>query len=104
MPKKTRRDYPSNWHEISEQIKKRDNYQCQECKLQFSHETRKVKDVRGKWQTLGVHHKDRRPMNSDPQNLITLCSSCHCKAEWPLIRAEIRDAAIKKMGQLQFNF
>jgi len=90
MTKKNYKYYPENWIEIAYKIKMRDGWRCQECGLQFSEVEKRVKDKNGKTQTLGVHHKDRNTMNSDPDNLITLCSACHCRAEWPLIRAEIK--------------
>lgn len=92
MSKKTKKDYPKNWGEISEQIKDRDGWKCQECGLQFPKDKRLSKTAispNGKRQSFGVHHKDRDPMNCDPGNLISLCSACHCRAEWPLIRAEM---------------
>ena len=32
---------------------------------------------------LYVHHKDRNPINNDPDNLETLCGSCHKKEHTP---------------------
>ena len=31
---------------------------------------------------LSVHHVDRNPLNNDPANLMTLCSSCHTRWHW----------------------
>lgn len=45
-------------------ILKRDNFTCYLCKKQIS---------------LVVHHIDYNKQNNDPQNLITLCISCHGK-------------------------
>jgi len=89
MPRKTIKEYPDNWEEIARGIKERDGWRCQECGLEFAPDVKKVVDGNGKTQTLGVHHKDRNPQNNDPANLITLCSACHCRAEWPLIRREM---------------
>lgn len=103
MAKKTKQDYPKNWQEISERIKKRDNYTCQGCKLSFVH--LKGKSVRvimlqnGLIRRLTVHHKDRKPMNCKDGNLISLCCACHCREEWPLIRAEMA----KKQTLLQIE-
>lgn len=36
----------------------------------------------GATERLHVHHKDRRPANNDPSNLMTLCASCHLKLHW----------------------
>jgi hypothetical protein len=50
-------------------IYKRDNWTCQECKKY------PVKYIT-------VHHIDYNKMNSDSKNLITLCRSCNCKANF----------------------
>ena len=95
MPKKTVKDYPKNWRDIAESIKRKDKNTCQKCKLDFTIE--EFTDARhaklkhpesGNLVTLTVHHKDRNPMNCEIENLITLCSSCHTQEDWPLIRAE----------------
>ena len=31
---------------------------------------------------LGVHHKDRNPLNNLSENLVTLCASCHTRLHW----------------------
>ena len=95
MARKTKNDYSNDWIEISYRIKMRDNWRCQECGLQFSPTEKRVRDANGKYKTLGVHHKDRNTLNNNPDNLITLCSACHCRAEWPLIRREMREKAHK---------
>jgi len=102
MPRKTKEHYPPNWKEIAWQVKERDGWQCQECGLQFAPNIRRVEDDRGKPQTLGVHHKDRNTLNNHPDNLITLCSACHCRAEWPLIRRELHRRRHER--QLEFDF
>ena len=55
--------------ELKEQIRKRDNYQCQECGY-FQ------KDL---GYNLSVHHIDYNKKNNDPVNLISLCKNCHRK-------------------------
>ena len=62
--------YSTEWTEaLKKEIRKRDNYTCQECnKLQ---EDQKCK--------LSVHHIDYNKQNCNQNNLITLCSSCHQK-------------------------
>lgn len=57
-----------NWFKVSEAIRKRDNYRCYAC---------------GGSESLSVHHiKPRREGGkSIPRNLVTLCNSCHNKAE-----------------------
>jgi hypothetical protein len=54
---------------LKEQIRERDNYQCQECGY-FQ------KDLGYK---LPVHHIDYDKKNNVPLNLISLCKSCHSK-------------------------
>jgi 5-methylcytosine-specific restriction endonuclease McrA len=49
-------------------VKKRDNYICQDCGR-----------CRNQVKYLIVHHKDFNKMNSNLDNLITLCPSCHGK-------------------------
>ncbi|NCC47173.1 MAG: HNH endonuclease [Bacteroidia bacterium] len=36
----------------------------------------------GSMENLDVHHKDRNYKNNDPDNLQTLCHSCHMKYHW----------------------
>lgn len=36
----------------------------------------------GSTEKLSTHHKDRDWRNSDPENLVTLCISCHLKGHW----------------------
>jgi hypothetical protein len=63
--------------EFTERLKKyirsRDNYRCQICKI--SHSTARKKYTKG----LYVHHIDYDKKNSNPDNLISLCNSCHSK-------------------------
>lgn len=62
--------YPLGWTEIlKESIRKRDNYKCQMCGKSQNEFKRK----------LAIHHKDYDKNNLDPNNLISLCSSCHGK-------------------------
>lgn len=60
--------YPNNWtRTLKGNIRKRDNYTCQICsKLQGD-------------KTYAVHHIDYNKNNCNPDNLITLCNSCHTK-------------------------
>lgn len=55
--------------ELKELIRKRDNYKCQLCGAPQEEFER----------ALSVHHIDYDKANSDPENLITLCISCHSK-------------------------
>lgn len=36
----------------------------------------------GTAETLQVHHLDKNPANNKPENLMTLCRSCHTKWHW----------------------
>ena len=54
---------------LREQIRQRDNYQCQSC---FRHQS----EFKRK---LHVHHIDEDKKNCSEENLISLCNSCHIK-------------------------
>jgi len=56
-----------SWKRISNKIRERDNNTCKKCGL------------RGNKTTLAVHHKVPffLTQNNSPENLITLCNSCH---------------------------
>ena len=64
-----------NWRGISDYIRKRDKFQCQEC-------GKKSEGIR-----MDVHHKipfrffDNPDIANHEDNLITLCRSCHGKQE-----------------------
>ena len=65
--------YGNEWKSnLREMIRKRDDYICQECgvnqnKLEYK---------------LGIHHIDFDKFNNNPNNLISLCKSCHCKTNY----------------------
>jgi 5-methylcytosine-specific restriction endonuclease McrA len=61
--------YLSKEQKIKEQIRLRDNYECQDCHI-------KQKQFKIK---LAIHHIDQDRNNNYQTNLITLCSSCHRK-------------------------
>lgn len=59
--------YSTDWTEtLRRSIRERDNYICQICS-QYGNE---------------VHHKDYDKENCNPENLITLCHSCHLKTNF----------------------
>lgn len=61
--------YAPGWDKrLRASIRKRDDYTCQICKL--------VTEEPG---ALVVHHKDWGKTNHHPDNLITLCRSCHSR-------------------------
>lgn len=58
--------YSIDWKEtLRRSIRERDRYTCQICNKQQD----KI--------ALDVHHIDRNKLNSNPNNLITLCRKCH---------------------------
>lgn len=59
-------NYPGRYYPVYP-ILRRDGYLCQICK--------KENDIN----KLIVHHKDRNRKHNTPNNLITLCRSCHGK-------------------------
>jgi predicted HNH restriction endonuclease len=72
--------YPSNWKDISMQIKTHSQWRCKECGLdcdpQKHLELNRSERAR---HTLTVHHQDYNPENNNLSNLIALCSACHLK-------------------------
>jgi hypothetical protein len=59
--------------ELSELVRKRDGYKCQECGAHQMEFSRK----------LSVHHKDHNKRNDNPDNLITICPRCHIRHHEP---------------------
>ena len=59
---------PEEWQKLSQSIRKRDKFICQYC---------------GKKNSTSVHHifPKRIRLDNHPDNLITLCRSCHVKIE-----------------------
>lgn len=101
--KKTLKDYPPDWAEISLACKEAANWTCQECGEKFINKCSSkfvTEGGRRKLLILTVHHKDRNPLNCKPENLVVLCSPCHCRAELPLIRAEKRAEREKSQEDL----
>lgn len=67
---KTKERYSEDWNKsLREAIRQRDNYQCQVCKIPQEQLERQ----------LAVHHIDYNKKNCHPNNLISLCCSCHMK-------------------------
>jgi hypothetical protein len=60
--------YPVDWrNSLKISIRERDHYRCQICGENQGDET------------LAVHHIDYNKQNCNPNNLISLCRSCHAK-------------------------
>lgn len=65
--------YPLGWTQtFREQIRYRDSYKCQLCGMPEIEQGRKLE----------VHHIDYDKKNIKPDNLITLCKSCHMKTNF----------------------
>ncbi len=65
------REYPERWNKsLQEQIRDRDEHRCTVCGI--SENCRKHH----------IHHIDYDKGNLDPMNLVTLCASCHAKANF----------------------
>lgn len=65
--------YSLDWIEtLKRSIRERDYYVCQECGIHQDELNRK----------LDIHHIDYNKKNCDPENLITLCRSCHMKTNY----------------------
>ncbi len=63
---------------LKEQIRKRDNYRCQEC---FRHQD-ELYTKTGKKYKLNIHHIDYNKKNNSESNLISLCRSCHLQTNF----------------------
>lgn len=65
--------YPIGWTKtFKQQIRDRDNHECQIC-----HKSEILLD-----EILSVHHIDYDKENLEPENLISLCRSCHTKTNF----------------------
>ena len=62
---------------LKEQIRKRDNYRCQECLRHQDELFKKVKGGKIRKYKLHIHHIDFNKQNNNQNNLISLCNSCH---------------------------
>lgn len=71
-PKKRRiKKYPADFKNKRYLVFYRDSFCCQEC----------GEDLRSHDQRRHCHHIDKNTKNNDFSNLITLCPSCHSKAD-----------------------
>ena len=66
-----------DWLELREEILERDKYEC--CRCGMTQE-----EARKRGHTLSIHHivPWRETHDNSPDNLVTLCQSCHMKEEW----------------------
>jgi len=69
--------YSFEWRDdLKEQIRQRDNYTCQYCRITQEEHLKKYN------QKLHVHHIDYNKKNCEENNLITLCNICNNKANY----------------------
>jgi len=69
----SKEEYGEDWTEtLRESIRQRDNLMCCICGLHQD-------ELTGWHKKLSVHHIDYNKYNLNPDNLITLCVSCHSK-------------------------
>ena len=74
----SREPYGQNWtNKLREEIRKRDNYACQECGI--LQEELKQNEKSNYNKKLRVHHIDYNKQNNSIFNLISLCLKCHIK-------------------------
>ena len=65
-------------NQLKEQIRKRDNYRCQECfRLQSELRTKSNRTYK-----LHIHHIDYDKKNNIDSNLISLCRPCHSQTNY----------------------
>ena len=63
--------YSTDWRsDLKEAIRKRDDYICQICDIRQD-------ELKGRTKKLDVHHIDYNKDNLNPNNLVSLCHSCH---------------------------
>ena len=64
--------YDFNFNEVlKESVRRRDHHRCQICGKKI------ISNKKNKKKKLAIHHIDYNKLNSNPQNLISLCNSCH---------------------------
>lgn len=88
----TKLPYSQDWTEdLKDAIRKRDNFSCQLCGVHQDKFSEKVN------RKLTVHHIDYDKKNCNPDNLTTLCISCHTKTghnreSWKLFFTTFQEA------------
>lgn len=73
-------EYPENWKEIAEGIKKEADWKCVRC----GH----VHDVSAGY-TLTVHHLDLNKSNCEWWNLVALCQRCHLQIQHKVVMEQV---------------
>lgn len=65
--------YPVDWTDtLRESIRQRDEFICKICGIHQD-------ELTGWYKILDVHHIDYDKLNCNPDNLVSLCRSCHMK-------------------------
>lgn len=72
MRHRSKGEYPPDWPERAEAVKKDNRYKCERCK--HKHDP-------ASGYTLTVHHLDGDKSNCEPWNLAALCQRCHLKIQ-----------------------
>ena len=96
-------------NELKEEIRKRDNYKCQGCLKPQSRLSLKSRNGDIVPLSLGIHHIDCNKKNNIPDNLISLCKSCHAKAhfkkaDWiKYFRRKIKHERYKRHKKVRIN-
>ncbi len=80
--------------QLKEFIRKRDNYRCQQC---FRHQD-ELRTKYNRKEKLSIHHIDFNKQNNNPNNLISLCRSCHMQTSFN--REEWTDYFQDKIGEI----
>ena len=76
MGGKSYEPYNLEWtDDLKESIRKRDLYICQICGITQD-------EMDGRFKKLDIHHIDYDKQNLNPENLISLCRSCHTKTSF----------------------
>lgn len=69
-------DYPDNWKDIADRVKREANWRCIRCNRLNDRETGHV---------LTVHHLDLDPSNNEWWNLVALCQKCHLSIQGKVV-------------------
>jgi len=72
-------EYPDNWAEISEQVRREAHYRCERC----AHP-----NDPGHGYTLTVHHLDGNKSNNQRWNSAALCQRCHLTIQGKVFMAQ----------------
>jgi len=69
-------DYPPNWPEIAQDVKKGADWKCVRCGHKH--------DIEAGYM-LTVHHMDMNPANCEWWNLLPLCQRCHLQIQHKVV-------------------